>query len=159
MRHIKEYPVKISFYNYRELNFVELNITGTEQEYKKCDSESKYIDTVVFNLFSECFEKSNNLYEYFEATKYNPRNIIPLRNQLQIHLAGIQEINNLERYLELIENKDFGKAFLLELVREDKTWMDRWTTYHSKLLKINREMLDLVDFIIDEDRILWVIGY
>ena len=44
--------MKLSFYNYRELNFVELNITGTEQVYKKCDSESKYIDTVVFNLFT-----------------------------------------------------------------------------------------------------------
>ena len=151
--------MKLSFYNYRELNFVELNITGTEQVYKKCDSESKYIDTVVFNLFTECFEKANNLYEYFDATKYNPRYIVPLRNQLLTHLARIQEIKDLAGFQAFIDRKLFGKAFLLALVQKDKTWTDHWSVYHKKLTQINQEMLDLVDFVIDEDRILWVIGY
>ena len=151
--------MKLSLYNYRELNFVELNITGTEDEYKKCDSESKYIDTVIFNLFSECFEKANNLYEYFEATKYNPRHIIPLRNQLQTNLARIEKLKDLTGFQAFIDKKLFGKAFLLALVRSDKTWCDRWFAYHEKLILINQEILDLVDFVIDEDRILWVIGY
>ena len=151
--------MKLSFYNYRELNFVELNITGTEEVYKKCDSESRYIDTSVFNLFTECFEKSNNLYEYFDATRYNPRHIIPLRNQLQTHLSRIQDIRDLAGFQSFLDDKAFGKAFLLELVRCDKTWADHWSAYHSKLLKINQELLELIDFIIDEDRILWVIGY
>jgi hypothetical protein len=156
--------VKLSLYNHKELNFVELNITGTEQLYNKCDSESRYLDTAVFNLFAECFEKSNNLYEYFDATRFNPRNIIPLRNQLQTHLALIEAIKDLSSFQSFIDGKALGKAFLLEMVRCDKTWADRWSTYHSMLhhsmlLKTNRELLELVDFIIDEDRILWVIGY
>ncbi len=151
--------MKLSIYNYRDLNFVELNLTGTEQAYKTCDSESRYMDTVVFNLFTECFEKSNNLYDYFDATRYNPRNIIPLRNQLQTHLARIGDIKDLRGLQSFLDGKAFGKAFLLELVRCDKTWTDRWSTYHEMLLRINRELLELVDFIIDEDRILWVIGY
>jgi hypothetical protein len=151
--------VKLSIYNYRDLNFVELNTTGTEKVYKKCDSDSRYLDTAVFNLFTECFEKSNNLYEYFDATKYNSRNIIPLRNQLLTHLTGIEKIKDLEDFQVFIEEKSFGKAFLLALVQKDKTWCDHWSVYHQKLIKINRKLLELVDFIIDEDRLLWVIGY
>ena len=151
--------VKLSLYNYRELNFVELNTTGTEQVYKKCDSESRYIDTTVFNLFTECFERSNQLYEYFDATKYNPRYIIPLRNQLQTHLSKIGAIRDLGGFQAFLDKKAFGKAFLLDLARCDKTWTGHWSAYHSKLIQLNRELLELVDFIIDEDRILRVIGY
>jgi hypothetical protein len=31
--------------------------------------------------------------------------------------------------------------------------------YVEKLIKINKELIGFVDFCIDEDRILWVIGY
>ncbi len=151
--------MKFSLYNHKELNFVELNLTGSEQDYKKCDEGSKYMDTVVFNLFTECFEKSNNLYEYYDATKYNPRHIIPLRNQLLTHLAVLEKIRDLEGFRSFLDKKTFGSIFLLDLVQEDKTWTDRWTLYQEKLVAINRELLELVDFVIDEDRILWVIGY
>ena len=57
--------MKLSIYSQKELNFVELNLTGTDEDYNKLDAESRYIDSVVFNLFTACFEKSNKLYEYF----------------------------------------------------------------------------------------------
>jgi hypothetical protein len=56
--------VNISVYGYKKLNFVELNVTGTEDTHNKCDPESRYLDCVVFNVFTDCFEKANQLYEY-----------------------------------------------------------------------------------------------
>lgn len=151
--------MKLSLYNSKELDFVELNITGSEMDYNKIDPESSYIDSVIFNLFTECFEKSNNLYEYYEATKYNPRYIITLRNQLLTYLTTIQGLRDLSGFQTFIDQKLFGKKFLLELVQYDKNWTDHWSVYHEKLVKITQEIIDLVDFCIDEDRILWVIGY
>ena len=151
--------MKLSLYNSKELDFVELNITGSEMDYNKIDPESSYIDSVIFNLFTECFEKSNNLYEYYEATKYNPRYIITLRNQLLTYLTTIQGLRDLSGFQSFIDQKLFGKKFLLELVQCDKNWTDHWSVYHEKLVNINQEIIDLVDFCIDEDRILWVIGY
>lgn len=151
--------MKFSIYSQKELNFVELNLTGTDEDYNKLDAESRYIDSVVFNLFTTCFEKSNKLYEYYDATKYNTRYIIPLRNQLLTHLVRLQKIRTLSGFQSHIDDKVFGKEFLLALVRMDKTWTDHWTIYHEKLVKINQELLDLVDFCIDEDHNLYVIGY
>ena len=151
--------MKLSIYSQKELNFVELNLTGTDEDYNKLDTESKYLDAVVFNLFTACFEKSNMLYEYYDATKYNTRYIIPLRNQLLTHLVLLQKIKSLSDFQTLIDNKVFGKEFFIALIKMDKTWMDHWTVYHEKLVMINQEILDLVDLCIDEDHNLWVIGY
>ena len=99
------------------------------------------------------------LYEYYDATKYNTRYIIPLRNQLLTHLVTLQKLKTLSEFQAFLDEKVFGKEFLLALVRMDKTWMDHWTQYHEKIIKINQELLDLVDICIDEDHNLYVIGY
>jgi hypothetical protein len=151
--------VKLSIYSQKDLNFVELNLTGTDEDYNKLDAESRYIDSIVFNLFISCFEKSNTLYEYYDATKYNTRYIIPLRNQLLTHLTTLQKIKTLSDFQSFLDEKVFGRDFLLALVKMDKTWMDHWPIYHEKLVKINQELLDIVDICIDEDHNLWVIGY
>jgi hypothetical protein len=114
---------------------------------------------VVFNLFTQCFEKANQLYDYFIPTKYNTRFIIPLRNNLLTHITKLEQLKTLAEFQDFISGKVLGKEFLLALVKSDKNWTDRWMQYHKKLLIVSREILDLVDFCIDEDRILWVIGY
>lgn len=151
--------MRLEIYGSKDLNFVELNITGTEDQYIKCDPESQYIDSIVFNLFADCFEKANNLYEYYEPTKFNARFIVPLRNRLLTNLTILENIRSLPEFQEHINLKVHGKEFFLSLIRNDKKWMDHWTAYHEKLIKINKDLLDLVDFCIDEDRMLWVVGY
>jgi hypothetical protein len=151
--------MRFHLYDNKQLNFVELNSTGTNTQYVKCDPESKYLDSVVFNLFSERFEKANSLYEYYGPTKYNARYIVPLRNQLLTNLTYLEKVTSLAEFQSYISEKVLGKEFLLALVRMDKNWSGRWMVYHEKLVVLNKELLDLVDFCIDEDRILWVVGY
>jgi hypothetical protein len=151
--------MKFEIYDQKSLNFVELNTTGNNFQYVRCDPESRYIDTSLFNLFAESFEKANKLYECYGATKFNTRYIVPLRNRLLINLTILQKIQTLADFQKHISSKVQGKEFLLSLVSQDKTWTDRWSLYLEKIIKINREILEIVDFCIDEDRILWVIGY
>ena len=151
--------MKLNLYNHKELNFVELNITGSEEEYNKLDPGSRYLDSEVFNLFTQCFEAANKLYEYYTATKYNTRYIIPLRNKLLTHLTKLEQINSYSEFRDFIASKILGKEFLIALVQSDKNWTDHWKQYHKKLIMVTREILQLIDFCIDEDRNLWVIGY
>lgn len=151
--------MRLEIFDSTNLNFVELNCTGADHTFIKCDPESRYLDTDVFNLFVDCFEKANNLYEYSEPTKFNARYIVPLRNRLLTHLTILEKIKTLSEFQELIHSKVHGKEFLIQLVRDDKNWADRWMLYQEKLLKINKDLINFVDYCIDEDRILWVIGY
>jgi len=151
--------MKFEIYDHKSLNFIELNTTGNNFQYVKCDPESKYLDSHLFNLFVTSFEKANRLYECYGATKFNSRYIIALRNRLLINLTVLEKIQLLTDFQAYINSKVQGKEFLFALVAHDNSWTNHWSLYHEKLIKINRGILEVVDFCIDEDRTLWVIGY
>ena len=53
--------MRIELYSSEYLNIVELNTTGDNENYLKGDSESKYAQSEVFNLFAKCFENANKI--------------------------------------------------------------------------------------------------
>ncbi len=151
--------MNIELYNSEFLNFVELNFTGDNDEYRRCDPESKYLDTDVFNLFLQCFENANKLFDYFSGTKYNSRKIIVLRNELLRNLEDLEKINTLKDFTRMAESRFMGKDFLQELNQQFPEWRDSWKETHEKLKALNRELIAFTEKCADEERILWVIGY
>jgi LPS O-antigen subunit length determinant protein (WzzB/FepE family) len=151
--------LRIEIFNADYLNIVELNTTGDNDNYIKGDSESQYMQSEVFNLFIECFENSNKLYEFYGATKYNLRKIVPLRNELNKKLKTLTNINCLQDFKEHINNIFLGDEFLETLEENDKDWEKKWEKYLNKLIDVNKGLLKITDECIDNQRILWVIGY
>jgi len=151
--------MNIELYNSDFLNFVELNFTGDNDEYRRCDSESKYLDTDVFNIFLPCFENANKLFDYFSGTKYNSRKIIVLRNELLRNLEELEKINTLKVFKEMAESRFMGKDFLHELSHHHPDWHETWKVYLARLIAVNRELKSFTEKCADEERILWVIGY
>jgi hypothetical protein len=141
------------------LNFVELNFTGGNDEYRRCDPESRYLDTGVFNLFLQCFENANKLFDYFSGTKYNSRKIIVLRNELMKNLEVMEKIGTIKEFMKMIENRFMGKDFLQELNQLKPGWQKAWKDYRDKLIEVNRELIGFTEKCADEERVLWVIGY
>ena len=86
--------MRIELFSSDYLNIVELNTTGDNDNYLKGDSESKYVESEVFNIFANCFENANKLYEFFGATKYNARKIVPLRNELLQKSEALEKISS-----------------------------------------------------------------
>jgi len=151
--------MKLAIFDSKELNFVELNYTGSNDAYIRCDKESKYIDSNVFNLFTPCFEAANKLYEYYGPTKYNARKIIPLRNELLNYLEEMQSLKELKDFQDLISKNFLGKEFLELMEKDHPGWQKDWKLYLEKLICINKEMIELVEKCADEEKILWVVGY
>jgi hypothetical protein len=151
--------MKLTIYDYKELNFVELNYTGGNDTYIRCDKESRYIDATVFNLFSPCFEAANKLYEYYGPTKFNARKIIPLRNELINHMDSLKALRTSNDFVDHISLHFLGKEFLEALEKDDPEWEKSWSDIRDKLVKINEEMVMLTEKCADEEKILWVVGY
>ena len=143
----------------RCLNYFEFNITGDNDKYNKCDSESLYLDNDVFNLFSVCFENSHRLFEYYGETKYNPRFLAPLRNELMKYLEKLEKQQNFEDFEGFVKNIFLGEVFFENIERNDKNWRSHWQDYYKQLIKVNKDLIKLVENCIEEDRVLWVIGY
>ena len=151
--------MRLEIYGVNNLNFVEFNITGDTDTFQQCDKDSQYMDTELFNLFSECFEKSNNLYDYFGPTKYNSRNIVILLNELKNNFATIKTIDSYEGFVDFTGSKFLGANFVIELEKHDKNWRSNWELYQTKLTNINQQLIELVNQCIMEERTLWLIGY
>jgi hypothetical protein len=151
--------MRIELFNSDYLNIVELNTTGDNENYIKGDSESKYVEGEVFNLFTSCFENAEKLYEFFGSTKYNSRKIVPLRNELQNRLNVFLRISSLDEFQEHLNQVFLGQEFIEELTTEDKNWKENWRFYCDKLIKLNEGLIEIVDKCIEEQLILWVIGY
>ncbi len=142
-----------------QLNFVELNITGDNENYCKMDDESKFIDTIVFNLFTDCFEDSNKLYDYFEPTRYNPRKIVPLLNELKKKLEVFTAISSYTDFKNEILKMFLGSNFLNNLKKETPDLENNWKTYNNQLITVNKELIKLVSYCVEDTQVLWVIGY
>jgi len=151
--------MRIELFGSEYLNIVELNTTGDNDNYIKGDSESKYVQSEVFNLFASCFENANKLYEFFGATKYNARKIVPLRNELISKLESLEKINTYEQFQDHLDQVFLGEEFIEELNSEDKDWKKNWKYYLDKLIELNKGLIKMTDKCIEEQKILWVIGY
>lgn len=151
--------MRLEIYSSKDLNFVELNVTGGNDTLIRCDKESKFIDSVVFNLFSPCFENANKLYEYYGPTKYNSRKIIPLRNELIKHKDDLNALDSVEAFENHISSHFLGREFLEELQKFDKDFKTNWKSHCENLVKLNEDMILLAEKCADEERILWVVGY
>jgi hypothetical protein len=151
--------MKLGFFRIDKLNFVEFNITGDDLNYHRLNEESYFLASEVFNLFAHCFERSNELYEYYEPSKYNARKIVVLRNELLSNHKLLSNITTESDFICHLENIFLGKAFFMELEVTDPHWKNHWQAYVEKLKEVNKEMLSIVDKCIEEVRILWIIGY
>lgn len=151
--------MQLEVYGASDLNFVEFNITGDIDAFQRCDKDSLYMDTELFNLFSECFEQSNNLYDYFGPTKYNSRNIVVLLNELTANIKNIEKIDDYESFIDFAGSRFLGAGFVIELEKHDKNWRLNWEQYKSKLFEVNQQLINLVNRCINEERVLWLIGY
>jgi hypothetical protein len=151
--------MQFEMYGADSLNFVEFNTTGDFEAFQRCDKDSLYMDTDLFNLFSDCFEKSNKLYEYFGPTRYNSRNTVVLINELKANCKVFEQINDYKSFVSFIDDKFLGAEFFTELEKVDKDWHSNWEQYKVKLIDINQQLINLINCCINEERILWVIGY
>jgi len=151
--------LRIELFEADYLNIVELNTTGDDENYVKGDDESKYIQSEVFNIFINCFENSNRLYEFYGATKYDIRKIVPLKNELHAKLEQLRNIRAVEQFKQHIEQIFLGNEFLEKLNHHYANWEKDWTSYRDKLIEVNKGLIAITDTCLEEQRVLWVIGY
>lgn len=149
----------IELYNADLLNFVEFNLTGDNDNFIRCDVESKYLDSPVFYLFQPCFEEANKTYDYFTGTKYNSRKIIVLLNELKSCLQTFESLENAAGFTELVTSRFMGKEFIAGLEEVDPRWTTYWKEYNRKIIGVNKDLIELVEKCAFEEKVLWVIGY
>lgn len=141
------------------IDFVEFNITGDSENYNRCDNESLYLNTNIFNIYVGCFERSNHLFDFTVPTMYNSRKFIPLINELALNLKDLLSINNIEQFRKYLKGVFLGDDLIKTICDFDPDYENNWRTHMRKLIQINRHIMRLIDTCIEEERTLWIIPY
>lgn len=141
------------------IDFVEFNITGDAENYNRCDDESYFLQSNVFNIFAGCFERSNHLFDNISPTLYNSRRFIPLHNELLENLETLLSINNIAQFQKYMSSIFMGKDLLLVLSEFDPEYEKHWRIHMRKIIQVNRHLMRIIDLCIEEERVLWVIPY
>ena len=140
-------------------NLVEFNVTGSDENYRVCSSDSWFLDEQLFYLFQPSFERSSKLFDYYEPTRYDVRTIVPLLNELKTFSKELEAIQTMEALDTFIHNQYMGVQFLDLLEKEDPRWREQWKTVLNQLLEVCKKLVALADQCFNEDKVLWVKGY
>ena len=103
-------------------HLVEFSISASDENYKICSSDSFFMEEKLFYLFQSCFEASSKIFDYYEPTKYDLRNLVPLLNQLKNLEEEIGFVDSPESFKKILQNRSMGNQFLKHLEKEDTAW-------------------------------------
>ena len=151
--------MKIKLFTSEDLNFVEFSLSSGRRQFKPHTDRSRYLNSAVFSLFQHAFELGRPDFHYYQPTPYRGPEIVRLRNHLvdQISMIGrVLSAEDLEAFaLKQLEGIDF----LNEMKTDYPNWKIGWENARDQLRGVLDELLEMVDYCIDEDKIFWVKGY
>ena len=151
--------MRIQLLDYDDLNFVELYASDNSEEFKICNSRSKFLNGSVFSIFQHCFELSHVDYSYYDVTRYDNSHIVSLRNHLMDEIAKIKKIDSAEGISHFALKQVSGLDFLNELKSENINWKISWENIRNQLADVGESLIEIVDQCIDEDKELIIKGY
>ncbi len=151
--------MEIRLYSSEDLNLVEFSYSTGQDGFSPMIENSKYLHAAVFCLIQKSFELSKPDFRYNEATSYLGQELVTLRNRLVDQISRIRNIDSPEELESYSLNQAACIDFLNELKMNNPTWKINWENIKDQVLKVTEELLELVDFCIDEEKVFWIKGY
>ena len=152
--------MKIQLFDYNDLNIVEF-VKGNE-EMKGCilcNKYSKYLHGSAFSIIQGAFNLSSKDYSYYDISEFKDQNLITLRNHLQDHLSRLNNTESLIEFEAYILKQVEGIDFMNELKTFYPKWKISWESFRDQLLEVYRDILEMIDYCIDEEKSFYVKGY
>ncbi len=151
--------MKIKLYSSEDLNFVEFSSSSFEEGFMPFSENSRYLHSAVFCLFQYAFELSNPEFEYYRPTAFSDSSLATLRNHMVDQISKIEKISSAEELEAYALKQVAGIDFLNEIKSFYPKWRISWENIRDQVKQVVDELLEIVDFCIDEDRVFWVKGY
>ena len=151
--------MRIGLFDYQDLNVVVLIQGDKDTDCNLCTGNSKFIHGSVFSTLKPAFELSNSDFSYYQQTAYNKSSIVSLRNHLQDYISKYNMIKDSES-LELVVLKQIdGLDFMNEIRTFYPKWRIEWEKIRDQLIRVIKDIIEIVDDCIDEEKVFWVKGY
>ncbi|HYW96662.1 MAG TPA: hypothetical protein VE870_13795 [Bacteroidales bacterium] len=151
--------MKIKLYSSEDLNFVEFSFSSDHDGFDALGKRSRYVHSAVFSLFQDAFEHTDPDFEYYKTSSFSGQDSIKLRNHLVDQLTRIRRIESPEGLEAYALKQVAGIDFLNEIKSSNPNWRISWENLRDQIKHVVDELIEFVDFCIDEEHIFWVKGY
>jgi hypothetical protein len=120
-------------------------------------------------IFDECFQDSNgHIADFLGESHYgNMENLRLIKGLLEKKLTILSSIKNLEEFIETTTKAFFFQVksdipndlFINEFEnRKIESWKEKWQLILSKLIEVNKGLIEIVDEAIKKEKVLWIFG-
>jgi hypothetical protein len=151
--------MKIRLFSLDELDFVQITCLPQGESFQLFSEKSKFLEGTVFSLFQQSFELSSPDYDFYSPFSYDINHIVTLRNHLVTNQARIADIKNAEELEQMALKQLSGIEFMDALKDQNPDWKISWEKTRTKLIKVGEELIEMIDYCIDEDAVLWIKGF
>ena len=151
--------MKIRLLSLDELDFVQVTCLPQGESFQLFSEKSKFLEGAVFSLFQHSFELSSADYNFYSPFSFNISQIVTLRNHIVTNQARIAAIINADELEKLALKQLSGIEFMNALKDQNPDWKISWEKTRDKLLHVGEELLEMTDYCIDEDAVLWIKGF
>ncbi len=139
-------------------HWIEFNISGTSDNYKHWESDSKFLDEYVYNLFTDIFERHTLKFNYYSNTMYDISQLTQIKKDI---INRIHEFSSGETLDDLIclSKKTANALNLSDPLNNCFENSDRnLKKLQDGIVRLCQEMVAFFQFCIDQNRTLWILG-
>jgi hypothetical protein len=134
------------------------------------DQKSVFLYYIVFNsIFWECFQNiKNEAIDPADENHYRKKeNLLRFKNLLEGKRTILIGIKTIEEFIEKTTNTFFKplgseintNIFINELnYQEGESWKEKWQLILSKLIEVNKGLIEIIDEAIKKEKVLWIDG-
>jgi hypothetical protein len=155
----KKQQMKFKLFSLDELDFVQLICLPQGESFQLFFEKSKFLEGTVFSLFQHSFELSSPDYNFYSPFSFNISQCVTLRNHLVTNQARIAAISNADDLEKLALKQLSGIEFINALKDQNPDWKISWEKTRAKLLHVGEDLIEMIDYCIDEDAVLWIKGF
>ena len=151
--------MKIRLLSLDELDFVQITCLPQGESFQVFSEKSKFLEGTVFSLFQNSFELSSSDYNFYSPFSFNISQVVTLRNHLVTNQARIASVKKADEIEKLALKQLSGIEFMNALKDQNPDWKISWEKTRAKLLRVGEDLIEMIDYCIDENAVLWIKGF
>lgn len=138
--------------------WVEFNISGTVDSYEHWADNSKYLDEFAYSFYTDIFEEKADNFTYYGDTKFSKEQLVRVKQEIDNRIKTVDNLHTLQDIIEFSKKTSHA----LNLIPEIEAAYNKLNGHQNKLIsdikKLGRELSNLLDNCISQDKPLWVLG-
>ena len=139
-------------------HWIEFNVSGTATEYTHWADNSKYLDEYAFNFYTDLFEKATNDFNYYGNTKFDNKQLIKLKQEVENRVKTFDDLHSLPNIMEFSKKTSYAFNLTQDFQEMYDKQNGQENSLRGDLKKLGSDLSHLLDTCIKEGKTLWVLG-